>query len=205
MNDHAVTLKLVPIADLRPTQMTVGFREVAEKRRLWKAKLKKSGENSLAKHMIPVLRGPKGRSYVIDHHHLARALLEEGVDSVPTTTVADLSALRKDEFWIFIDNRNWCHPYNSAGQRCNFSDIPKTIGDLDDDPFRSLAGELRRVGGYAKETVPFSEFLWADYLRRHIKTATVRKDFSGAIAEALQLARAPEAGHLPGWCGPSPD
>ena len=38
--------------------------------------------------------------------------------------------------------------------------------DLVDDPFRSLAGELRRVGGYAKDTTPFSEFLWADFLRR---------------------------------------
>src|SRR3974377_1798791 len=37
-----------------------------------------------------------------------------------------------------------------------------------DDPFRSLAGELRRAGGFAKDTTPFSEFLWPDFLRRQM-------------------------------------
>jgi hypothetical protein len=46
--------------------------------------------------------------------------------------------------------------------------IPKSIKGLDDDPFRSLAGELRSAGGFAKDTTPFSEFLWADFLRRRI-------------------------------------
>jgi hypothetical protein len=30
-------LKPIPIADLRPTQMTVGYREVEEKRRRWRS------------------------------------------------------------------------------------------------------------------------------------------------------------------------
>ena len=38
-----------------------------------------------------------------------------------------------------------------------------TVAELIDDPFRSLAGELRRAGGFAKDTTPFSEFLWADF------------------------------------------
>ena len=51
---------------------------------------------------------------------------------------------------------------------------------LVDDPFRSLAGELRRTGGYAKDITPFSEFLWADFLRRRIKRKAVEKDFNAA-------------------------
>jgi hypothetical protein len=73
---------------------------------------------------------------------------------------------------------------------------------LTDDPFRSLAGELRRVGGYAKDTTPFSEFLWADFLRRRIKPKAVEKDFSATLERALALAKSPEADYLPGWCGP---
>src|SRR5690242_21589330 len=38
----------------------------------------------LGQHMIPVVLGPKARSYVIDHHHLARALHDEGVPHVLT-------------------------------------------------------------------------------------------------------------------------
>jgi len=34
--DSEPTLRLVAIADLRPTQITVGMRELAEKRRRWR-------------------------------------------------------------------------------------------------------------------------------------------------------------------------
>src|SRR5436305_4773273 len=39
--------------------------------------------------------------------------------------------------------------------------FPYTTLFRSDDPYRSLAGEVRRAGGYAKEATPFSEFLWA--------------------------------------------
>jgi hypothetical protein len=78
------------------------------------------------------------------------------------------------------------------------------VADLVDDPFRSLAGELRRAGGFAKDTTPFSEFLWADFFRRRVKRKLVENDFAHAIETALQLARSDEADFLPGWCGPVP-
>jgi hypothetical protein len=194
----------VAVADLRPTQMTVGMREVQEKRKTWRDK-EADGGAYLGKHLIPVLLGPKRRSYVIDHHHLTRALLEEGVEHVATTVVADLSMLDRDAFWVFADNRGWCHPYDEEGRRRPFDDIPRSLKGLKDDPFRSLAGELRRAGGFAKETTPFSEFLWADFLRRRMKAAEVRQDFAAALSRALRLARSPKAGYLPGWCGPASD
>jgi hypothetical protein len=197
-------IKPAPIADLRPTQMTVGMREVAEKQKMWREK-EAHGDAFLGHHLIPVLLGPKGKPYVIDHHHLARALMEEGVKSVATTVVADLSMLHKDAFWVFADNRGWCHPYDSDGVRRSFDDIPKSIKGMKDDPFRSLAGELRRAGGFAKETTPFSEFLWADFLRRKLKVADVREDFAAALSRSLRLAKSPKAQYLPGWCGPSVD
>ena len=71
-----------------------------------------------------------------------------------------------------------------------------------DKPFRSLAGELRRVGGFAKDTTPFSEFLWGDFLRRRMKRRIVEMDFNGALGQALKLAKSEDADYLPGWCGP---
>lgn len=195
-------LTLVPIADLRPTQMTVGFREVEEKRRRWRAHDADKKAAFLGAHMIPVLRGPKKRAYVIDHHHLSRALLEEGVESVRVTVVADLHHLDKDAFWTVADHKAWVHPYNADGVRVGFAEIPRRIADLADDPFRSLAGELRRAGGFAKDTTPFSEFLWADFLRRNLKAKAVESDFTAALERALRLAKSQEAGYLPGWCGP---
>jgi len=203
MSNREPVLVAVPIGELRPTQMTVGRREVDEKRRAWRDRAEHDGAEFLGRHMIPVLLGPKDRHYVVDHHHLACALRAEGVANVAVNVVADLSALSKPEFWVFCDNRGWCHPFDVDGNRRTYDDIPKSLDELGDDPFRSLAGALRRAGGFAKEVTPFAEFTWADFLRRRISLAAVGADFAAAISTALQLARSPAANHLPGWCGAS--
>jgi hypothetical protein len=192
----------VPIAELRPTQITVGMREVALKRKSWREKSGRKDALFLGRHMIPVVLGPKNRHYIIDHHHLARALQEEGVEAVLTTIVADLSRLEPDAFWIVLDNRGWMHPFDEEGKRRGYKDIPKSVDRLVDDPFRSLAGELRRIGGFAKDTTPFSEFLWADFLRRRLKRAAVKRNFDSALRKAMGLAKSEDADYLPGWSGP---
>jgi hypothetical protein len=198
-------LKPVAILDLRPTQFTVGMREVKAKRKRWRDERTKKGEEFLGKHMIPVILGPKDRHYVIDHHHLARALHDEGVKDVAVTVIANLSTLDRDAFWFVMDNRDWTHPFDADGSRRPFSDLPKSVDKLIDDPFRSLAGELRRAGGFAKDTTPFCEFLWADFLRRRMKRKAVGTDFDNALGQALQLAKSLDASYLPGWCGPIPE
>ena len=195
----------VPLSELRPTQITVGMREVREKRKQWQETGARKGAEFLGKHMMPVILGAKDRHYVIDHHHLGRALIDDGVDHILVTVVADLRKLEKDAFWIFLDNRGWMHPFDADGQRRSYEDIPKSLTELVDDPFRSLAGELRLAGGYAKDTTPFSEFLWADFLRRRLKRKMVEEDFSHALEKALELAKSEATNFLPGWCGPITD
>ncbi|MCP9626258.1 chromosome partitioning protein ParB [Rhodopseudomonas palustris] len=206
-NPREPVLHPIPILSLRPTQMTVGLREVEEKRRRWRAHAsskKKEGER-LAEHMIPVVLGPGKRHYVVDHHHLARALHEEGIKDVAITVIADLSMVDRDAFWVVLDSRRWVYPYDAKGERHHYKDLPKTVSGLKDDPFRSLAGELRRIGGYAKDTTPFSEFLWADFLRRRLSRKAVEADFEKAIERSLALAKSKDAIYLPGWCGPAAD
>jgi hypothetical protein len=198
-------LQTVPIVDLRPTQITVGMREVRAKQKRWRETSGKKGGKFLGSHMIPVVLGPKHRSYVVDHHHLARALHEEGVKEVAVTAIANLSALDSDAFWTVMDNRNWMHPFDANGVRQHYDDIPKSVTGLVNDPFRSLAGELRRAGGFAKDTTPFSEFLWADFLRRRLKRKNVDRDFDHALEQALEFAKSVDANYLPGWCGPLPE
>lgn len=198
-------LESVPIRKLRPTQITVGMREVREKRQRWRAFSQKKKAEFLGRHLIPVIWGPKDHHYVIDHHHLTRALQEEGQREVLVFVVADLRGLDSDALWVVLDHRGWCHPYDGEGRRRDFDQIPTKVAELEDDPFRSLAGELRRAGGFAKEITLYSEFLWADFLRRRIKRKIVEKDFAKALTEALELAKGDEAHYLPGWCGPAPD
>ena len=191
----------VPPGDLRPTQMTLGYREVEVKRREWKASQASKRQAILGKHAVPTVLGPKGRHYVVDHHHLARALLEEKVDSLFVYVLADLSALPKDEFWTRLDNSGWCHAYDAKGKRRALDDIPKSLGKMTDDPYRSLAGALRRSGGYAKTDKPFAEFIWADYMRHRVDADLLEKEFATGLTQALELAKAKDAQSLPGWCG----
>ncbi|MBN9594533.1 MAG: chromosome partitioning protein ParB [Afipia sp.] len=195
----------VPILSLRPTQMTVGMREVGEKRKRWRAHKSKKKAELLGRHMIPVVVGPDKRNYVIDHHHLARALHEEGEKEVLVSVIADLTMVDRKAFWVVLDNHRWVYPYDAKGERHDYSKLPKDVTGLKNDPFRSLAGELRRAGGFAKDTTPFSEFLWADFLRRRMSRKIVEGDFAKAIEQALSLGKSKDAIYLPGWCGPASD
>src|ERR1700736_6892272 len=115
----------IPILDLRPTQMTVGMREVREKRKRFREKGKKQSD-MIGKHMIPVVRGPDKYHYVVDHHHLARALHDEGVKDILVTIIADLTMVEEGAFWGVLDHHRWVYPYDAKGKRHHFTDIPRS-------------------------------------------------------------------------------
>lgn len=189
----------VPIASLRPTQLTVGMREVDFKRSRWRRKHSRDAANYLGARRFPVILGPGARHYLIDRHHLALALHEEGIPEIPALIVANMTGLGVDEFWATLEAHNWTHPFDGDGRRCSYDDMPASVDDLTDDCFRSLAGALKRAGGYAKDKAPFSEFRWADHLRRRIPRELVENHFGHALALAISLAQSGEAAMLPGW------
>src|SRR3982751_2096533 len=127
-NTREPVLRPVAILSLRPTQMTVGMREVKEKRKRWREhKSKKKQAELLGKHMIPVVLGPDERHYVVEHHHLARALHREGVKDILVTVVADLTMVDRDAFWGVLDNKRWVYPYEANGDCRRFKNVPKTV------------------------------------------------------------------------------
>ena len=191
----------VPLASLRPTQMTVGVREVERKRHDWRSLQPLRGSEFLGAHMIPVVIGPKDVPWLIDHHHLACALVAEGVADVLVAIVARLDRLDKKSFLTFMDNRNWLHTFDAHGVRRGYDDLPRKLSKMTDDPYRSLAGAIRRAGGYAKSETPYSEFLWADFLRGRVTRKRIDHDFASAVDKALGIAHGSSARHLPGWCG----
>jgi len=192
-----------PILDLRPTQMTVGLREVERKRKAFADMRAADKSKTIATHMVPVVRGPKGVLYVTDHHHMLRALHEDGQKDVFVVLVGDLQKADPEHFWTLMDYHGWTHPYDDKGLRRVYTDLPRSVKGLTDDPYRSLAGELRSSGGFAKDSTPFSEFVWADFFRSRVKRKTMKDNFGAALAEALAMAQSKDADYLPGWCGPS--
>src|SRR5580704_13876735 len=64
----------VQIADLRPTQLTLGLLEVKERAVKLEKQSSADRKSYLEKKAIPYVLGPGSHIYIVDHHHLARAL-----------------------------------------------------------------------------------------------------------------------------------
>ncbi len=185
------------LGDLRPTQMTIGFQEVEYKRRRWRAQGARRDPELWAR-PVPAVLGPGGAAYVLDRHHTLCALKLEGVTRVAVAVVSQFDRLGRAAFWREMETRGWRHSFDAQGEPSSWEAIPQRFEDLADDPFRSLASALRRSGAYAKTDGPYSEFGWADHLRRHLTAEQVRQDFPAALRTAQALARAPAARILPG-------
>jgi hypothetical protein len=106
-----------------------------------------------------------------------------------------------------MDRKNWLHPYDARGRRREWSDLPEHVRDLEDDPYRSLAGEVRRAGGYAKMPTPYTEFHWADFFRDRFEPHELdgKDAFAKSLDKAIKLARSEDAAYLPGFAGPEED
>jgi hypothetical protein len=195
--------EVVELVKLRPTQITVGMLEVQHKRRRLRALEKRPAEliNFILEMPIRVVMGPAGKAYVIDHHHLGLALLEENFESAPMLVEADFSRLRLAAFWKRMRARKWVHPITAKGGAKPLSRLPKDLKCLKDDPYRSLAGFVRSRGGFHKTEAPFAEFIWADFFRQHIGAKAMRKDFEKCVNKAVKLARSEKARKLPGYLG----
>jgi len=200
MQPHHPQLQIAP-ADLRPTQLTVGYAEVAAKRAEWEKLAKKKRKELLSGHWFPGVLGPGGKVYIVDHHHLGLALIEEKVDSVPVLVQRDFSWLEPAVFWRTMEFNRWAHPYDAHGHRADYDAFPAKLTDLADDPYRTLSARVREAGGYSKDATPYAEFLWADFLRSRVKLKGEQPG-KRALKQSLELAHMHEAAYLPGWSGP---
>ena len=196
-----VVLVRAKLAQLRPTQFSVGYAEVELKAAEWKRLKKKERQQVLESHVFPAVLGLEGAYYIVDHHHLGIALIEQGLKEVWVTKLDDLSWLEPGIFWRTMEFRSWTHPYDHRGRRRDFTDMPRKLIRLQNDPYRSLAGLVRLAGGYAKDLAPFSEFLWADFFRPQVSARLIADERVRATRMGVKLARSNDACYLPGWIG----
>jgi len=188
------------IAHLHPTQITVGMIEVHDKRKLIEKLDRSELRDYLAARPMPAVIGPHGRLHITDHHHLGRALWEARIDKALFLVEADYSGSRVESFWTEMLAKHWAHPIDGHGDLQPIEAIPRHLGELVDDPYRSLAGYVREAGGFEKTPTAFAEFLWADFFRQRIRiTGPDRGAFERAVQRALVLAHRAEAGNLPGF------
>ena len=192
----------VHVLEIKPTQFAVGMIEVQS--RVDKMQAMSHGElkDYLADRPIPVIAGPGGQLYMIDHHHLARAAWEAGVHKVVIERKADYSHMSRDKFWEKMKSESLIYPYDQFGNGPHPPGaLPADVRSLADDPYRSLAWRVRDEGGYDKTTKPFSEFQWAEFFRNNLPMDDLNEHFDGAVKKAMDLAKSPAASHLPGYNG----
>lgn len=194
-----VSLERAKLVKLRPTQFSVGYAEVKVKAADWKKLKRKDREHAIQSHSFPAVLGPKREFYIVDHHHLGIALIDEGVKDVWVTQLDDMSWLDEYTFWRTMEFRAWAHLYDAKGRRRPYTEMPAKLTQLQDDPYRSLAGLVRTSGGYAKDEAPFSEFLWADFFRPHLSAKEINANPARAVKAGLKLAHSRDARYLPGW------
>ena len=221
------------LKDLSPTQFAVGKVEMQVHARSLCKKFKEDPgklHDYLRVRPIPiVVRGKK--FYLVDHHHLARALYDALHETygkalcVFVQVLANLRTLEEAYFWKTMHQQNWVYLFDGSGGGPQPPEaLPAHIKELGFDPYRSLAWIVRDHHGYIKNDAPFSEFKWANFFRTRILldhdilagkhtfdefAFTVDKhgklelsdDGKEAIDEAMFLASSPEARGLPGFRG----
>ncbi|MDR6388433.1 ParB/Srx family N-terminal domain-containing protein [Paraburkholderia phenoliruptrix] len=192
----------VQLSILRPTQMTVGMDYVRAKAQITASKNATDLGQFMVDHAINVVLGPDGEPYVVDHHHWARAWLELGYESAPAIVVADWHRLGRQRFWEKMAAKRWVHPYDESGKLREISELPRTIGDLVDDPYHSLAAFARRAGAYRKPKGAYGSFVWSDFLRAHVPLpGNGSGPFSLALLRSIKVARSQLARGMPGYVG----
>lgn len=205
---------------LHPTQMTLGYMEVDEKAKKMRTFSRENRHKYLKSKPIPVVNGPDLKFYLIDHHHMTRALLLNGYHHVYCYLVAHFHDMPMDKFWECMNKNKWVYPVEQLGQTKSCMDIPNSVIELKNDPYRSLAGLVRRQGAYQKCPTPFEEFKWAGFFRTHLpqlqyefaqleskngvlenclSTKKTNELLNKYSKEACMLAKMPEAAHLPGF------
>lgn len=192
----------VGLLKLKPTQMAVGMREVSLKVSEMEEMSEKKFKKYLEDHPVPLVVGPEGAFYMLDHHHLSRALWELGKKEMPALIQVNWNELSSVAFWKEMKRREWIHPYDASGHGpLSEASLPESILGLGDDWYRGLAGFVRKAGGYKKVEKPFADFLWADFFRPRIPQVAGDKAFAAAVKTGVHWARSSEAKHLPGYEG----
>jgi hypothetical protein len=192
-----------PISRHHPTQFAVGELEVTRQ----KAKLAEDidlDEPWKGKKKLQVVLAPDGDGYLIDGHHHLRAVHELGVKRVEATVADDWSdAPSMASFWRRMVKAERVWLFDETGKARPLADLPRHVGQMKDDPFRSIAWLIRKSGAIEKSEESFAELRWAQFLRQRVSLSHSpgAHAFREAVRESIRVAGSSAAQSLPGAIG----
>jgi hypothetical protein len=168
------------IEQLRPTQPEVGMREVERKTEKVE-KARERGDEYLEElkreKIVPVVIGPDGGFYLVDHHHSTLAFQNAGEKKVYIQIIANWSDLsqgkpseiRLRSFWnkMIAECKAWTRRENGTEVDPMGPGWPRRLDDCGDSPLRALVSELIDDELLEKKAVNFFEFQVAEILKNH--------------------------------------
>jgi hypothetical protein len=168
----AVTKCTCDLTALRPLQGAAGLGEVAKKTKDVAERLREEIDG-LEADPIKVVRGPDDAAFVTDHHHGALAFLGfgrlRGTCEFMNTPPGFPYTTKPEFFFLQLDEYTKIRLKNGKGERIAATALPRTLREMPDDPYRTLAWMVRKRDGYCRSKMgghtDFAEFQWADWLR----------------------------------------
>ncbi len=190
----------IKLSSLIPTQSSVGMHQVKMKAK----KLRNMKDHVLKQYLderpVPVIIDRHKKFYLIDRHHLCSACIINNIKHINIIITADFSDTTSDcEFWERMQENKYVLLQDSHGKSITPNMLPKTLKELSNDPYRSLAGLVRETGAIKKVNIPFSEFAWAGFFRKHFNEKAVEEMLHSDIKDAVRLAQSKSANHIPGY------
>jgi hypothetical protein len=193
------------VLELKPMQIPAGMYEVQDKAALLRGMKKKDSDAWLRAKSVPFVEDYKGRKRMVDHHHEARAAWEADLDEVFTHRYFDdelhgwIKGLSREQYYAVARAMGLFYDLDQFGAGPHDPNhLPEDVRSLADDPYRSIAWQVRKRGGFGKSSLPFAEFQWAHFFRERVRIYPTRADFDKAVAEAMAVVHDPAARSLPG-------
>ncbi|MGE6102048.1 ParB-like protein [Aeromonas veronii] len=191
----------IGIDALHPTQGGVGQIQVDETQATLAGMSAKQLDKLMKKKEIPVVIAPDGSYWLVDRHHLTKALWQQGVKDARVKVIGRLQD--KANFWSQMQNNHWAWLKDEKGQPLTPEQLPTSIDKLPDYPYRTLAGLLQNAGYFRKDKqVYFVEFAWASWLGKQMQWMPVDSaNLAARLQQAKRLACGSDAKGLSGYPG----
>ena len=196
----------VSVRTLRPTQWCVGMAEVWARQSDFASETRSERLEYLRGKPVPLVRSSSGELWMVDRHHRLRALLE--IDphvATPGYLIADQDQVGNglDAVLAFLQRQGWLYLYDGRG--CGpreAADLPSTLLDLEDDPYRSLVWKLKKEGLIKPQAqIPYHEFRWGAWLRSRPLPPFSSRRLEPALTPARRLVCSQAASRMAGWMG----
>ena len=194
----------IPIASLQPTQWCIGLAEVWARQEGFASENRQQRLDYLKGKPVPLVRSAAGEVWMVDRHHRLRALL--GRDPQATALgyiIAELPTSERSDVLRFLEQQGWLYLIDGrgAGPRQPM-ELPRTLLDLEDDPYRSLVWRLKKDGFIKPQPqIPYHEFRWGAWLRRRPLPPFNSRQLNPALAPARRLVCSESASGMAGWKG----